>query len=786
MTHVTSIAVTVLNLLTLLANYHYHTPNYLYKGSNMLPHLKAELDNLGAFSDKLPTILDKLLGTIPNKTVPDRMKTVIAISELTTFASQFRRNMWHWDGFELPINSTSFIVAGSGKGKDSSVKAVRRAFAPAYEMINAKRTELAKNAAIQMAEDSGSSNPTEYDEYKEFYFPPAPIYIAPTTPQGFIQHINDLADFPLGAGTMYAGEVGDELATNGHMGELIKTIAETYDTGDKEVVYTKGKEHRSSEISAMPINSLFVGSPNYLIYDEAVKKKFLIAFGSKLARRAFFCYAPIMNPREDFSHMPNPVKATIEAEKQSMKDANIIKEQIATGICQLTEYHLARKQELLTIDEDVFDLFTTYLLHNELVAETIDPKYPLSKLVREHLQWKALKLAGALAIFKMQDKVTVQDYIEAIRVCESLDSDMADFEAELVKEVYETFADYMQSQSVNCKSEIGLHDLKKRKYIPTSGDPTKKMKELVHLAAAYDTNGIYTVNESSISYEAIIKTDVIGISYKPVNNQPIFDAIAAGRDSAPAKQAVAASSAYGLEIDDTSFDKLPLLLSGDYAYSPFKFKDGVRKKENLIGGTKWLVLDIDDSTVTASEVHFMLADLNHHIALSSNAENEYKFRVLLELDSLVDVSPQIWKHFYLAIADELALDVDPLPQSQIFFSYAGREILSTLDAQPLAVRDYLMTATEKATAKPAIEKKLTSPQIQALIDDELETFNQAFFAPMGAGSRKLIWAANKAYKDLGMSKPDVHALLDRINKYWTSPMDAQRFEQTITTFVDRL
>ncbi len=110
---------------------------------------------------------------------------------------------------------------------------------------------------------------------------------------------------------------------------------------------------------------------------------------------------------------------------------------------------------------------------------------------------------------------------------------------------------------------------------------------------------------------------------------------------------------------------------------------------------KWCVLDLDDSPMTAEECHFMLSDINHHIARTSDASNPNKFRVLIELDSNVDENPIVWKHFYLSVAEELALKVDPLPQSQIFFSYSGREVLSTLDASPLPVRDFLVQAIEK-------------------------------------------------------------------------------------------
>ena len=89
--------------------------------------------------------------------------------------------------------------------KDSAVKAVRRCFAVATANIAEERKTLAKKLAIAAASEAGETPPYEYENYKKFYTPPPPTLIAPTTPQGLIQHLNDIADLPLGAGAIYAG-----------------------------------------------------------------------------------------------------------------------------------------------------------------------------------------------------------------------------------------------------------------------------------------------------------------------------------------------------------------------------------------------------------------------------------------------------------------------------------------------------------------------------------------------------------------------------------------------------
>ena len=181
-------------------------------------------------------------------------------------------------------------------------------------------------------------------------------------------------------------------------------------------------------------------------------------------------------------------------------------------------------------------------------------------------------------------------------------------------------------------------------------------------------------------------------------------------------------------------------------------------------------------------------DINHHIALGSDKNNPFKFRVLLELDSVVEVDAVVWRNFYLAIATDLALTVDPLPQSQIFYSYweDGRTIYSVIDASPISVRDYLMAAHEAAERAPStVAKSLSTAQKKTLLADELTTFAKAFQSRDGEGSRNLIWAAKYAYYDLGATKDEVIALLHRINAYWLYPLPEDRFNTTILQQVQR-
>ena len=744
--------------------------------------LLQELKAKGAFTKELPKILNDIVS-INYFNIPYRMKALIATSELMSFASQFKRNVILPDSTAVPINSISFCIAASGGHKDSSLRLTRKVFSPAYELISAEREKYAIKAAVAMAKESGESDYTSEQVYKDFYEKPVALFLKEVTPQGLIQYFNDNNKYPIGAGLMVNSEISDEFNTNGNFPDVIKILSEGYDLGIIEASYTKGKEFRNDGVSGVPFSALFIGSHYMLMYTPALKAKVTASLMSKLSRRCSFAYVPDAIEEPVYTSGAELIKVEKETrEKAATAVASLVPifTDITTHTLELanTPIELSPEVDTLAIMLKRLDL---EISNTDCVAESADALY------RKNRYWRAIKLAGAIALLDKSNVITESHFIDAINITELFIKDMELFETDLNKAEHERMADFIKSLlQPDGKAFISIHELKKRGFVTTT--TLNKVKEMCALANAYDNSGIYTpIQENlSIKYEAIHKTDTINVSVKQIDNSKLFNAIATNQPAdtiRDIKSLIATSATYGFKQEQATFADLSQLLQGNFAYSPFHFKDGVRGKSNIVGGTKWVVLDIDSSSITAEEAHFMLSDINHHIALGSDASNPFKFRVLLELDSVVEVEPIVWRNFYLCIAEDLALTVDPLPQSQIFFSYwedSRPPILSVTDAAPIAVRDYLMQAHEASgTAQSVAAKSLTDAQKRNLIADELSTFAPAFNAADGEGSRKLIWAAKYAYNDLGMSKDDVIALVNRINAYWLYPMDSERLKITV-------
>jgi len=743
---------------------------------SMLAQTKELLQKEGAFTGEQNKYLQNVIEAISFPTIDPRMKSVVAVAQVTAFASQFRRNIKLWDDHtEVPINAISFVITGSGAGKDSSVKAARKCFKSGYKLLEEHAHKKAIALAIEQAREEDQPNPTDEAIYRGYLKPVPPVDIMPTTGPGLIQHINDIGDLEIGSGFMYSGEFSDELAYNQDMVENIKTLSEIYDTGDKEVKYTKSIEFRSKAITGQPVSALFVGSPGHILYDESTKKKFNIAFMSKLARRSWFCYAPdkieeqVFETLEDFWEYE-------EAIEDESKHARIGMDMTSHSI---VEHHLDYLGKEITVSKEVERLYKTYKRYNNDLADMLPNQESTYALIRRHLQWKALKLAGAFAIMDKADEIIPQYFVEAIRFCETLDKDMEEFERDLNKAPHELLVDFFHTKTlVDGSSEISTHDLKKQGFMNNVSSP--KLREMVSLCAGYDKDSVYSVinDGAAIHYEPIVKTDVINVTYKEIDCSSLNAAIAE-KDYDKARQAkhnIASTTNYGFDSADTTFADLPLLLEHDYAFSPFRFKDGVRRKENLESGTKWVVLDIDESPLSAEEAHMMIGDINHHIALTSDNNNQFKFRVLLELDSEVHLNAIAWKHFYLKIADDLGLKADPLPQAQIFYSYGGRDVYSNTEASPIETRDYLMYAKDMASDREKQNRVMSTAQKRAQLNDPTTTFEYAFEARYGEGSRNMYRMMRHA-QDLGATEEEVISLLEDVNEYWESPMHDERLDK---------
>ena len=764
----------------------------------MLNKLTTRLQQDGALNGELDPLVLQLTETVTGR-VSQRMKLAIAVSEIILYASQFRRYIkLPADDKHIPINGISIVLASSGASKDRTVNAVRGAFKSGYKLLDIERKKLASEQAIKRAEEEGVEDPEKWENHKSFYTPPPTLFAAMTNEAAYLDHLASIEALPLGAGFTYAGELATELDSNPDIIPAIKVAAEVYDVGYRAAKPLKDKGNQTAAISNLATSALFVGSYDGILYNEKVKTTFKIECTSKLARRSWLTFCPEDVAPIDYGDGDDAIDLMFEAEEQEERDCIYNTLTLDEKMKEVAVYQM-RQIEPLTLEEDARKLYRTYTNYNDYMSRIVKKQYPLAVLVRKHNQWKTLKLAGALAIINKQDTITKENLIHAISFTEEVYPDMEKFEAELIKEKYEEFSDYMQYlATTEGKSSMSLHALKKLQYIKGTANPTNLMRTLCELASSYDTGGIYSVADNTIYYERIKKTEVTGASFLVDDYSELAQAYkdGASKDTIRSiKMGMAARSLGGYTYAEVAFSDLAGLLNNDVAFATHEFKTpesgavwdksknahlpegkGVRGRDNVIGGTTWICFDVDDGVSTASEMHDILGDINHHIALTSNPENEYKYRIILQLDAYVTLEPLQWKFFLESISDYLMIPIDNVPQSQIMFGYADRGVLTVTDQNCVEVRDHLTYGINKAANKGTPEKELTAKEKAALLDSKFTTFEQAFMCPHSRpGSRALYAAAKKAVR-LGMPKDDICDLLQEISDYWESPFPQHRLD----------
>jgi hypothetical protein len=295
-----------------------------------------------------------------------------------------------------------------------------------------------------------------------------------------------------------------------------------------------------------------------------------------------------------------------------------------------------------------------------------------------------------------------------------------------------------------------------------------------------------------------------GISFKKTSTQLLQKAIKdkASKDYiSKLKSALSYEAVWGFSYATLSFDVIGKVLGDDYAFTPFRYKTteegavydkekhplatgGIRGRYNVFSSITWVCLDIDSTTIADNEMHKILSNTNHHIARTSNPDNKFKYRILLELSAPALLKSDLhWKEFVKALSASIGVKADMLGRSQLFYGYLGRKVYSTIDKGKIDPSAYLKMADIEVAR---IEEKLAEAYPKRVADKMLQTpystFDFAYEAQNGEGTNKLLAAIHKA-KELGASKDYVLELVTSINNFWDKPMPADRLRSTVMTAI---
>ena len=687
--------------------------------------------------------------------VPLSMSSLIAQFSMANFASQFQYKILLGKS-KVPTNVVGFLLASSGIGKDSTVFAQEKALNMGYMVIDQHRNEVAK----QRAKDRANAEDGEDANWNKYFKAPQPLSNAISTVEGLTARLNNFARDGIGMPSIYVGELGSELASNPNMTDNIRLISELFDLGDKKSKAIKDEERQDQEVKGMGACALFVGSEDNIIMDKQISQKFRTEFITKLARRTILVYPSKAEFEEciisyrDYEDM----RIRQETDEQLAAEGQAY---IGSASNDIASELLHSENRTIDIDEDAEQAFKDYKMYTNALGNGMNFLYKSVQLEQLHRSWKMLKMAAVYAMWDMSDSITMEHITDAIYYVEKIGGYLGAYEEYASKEEYELLVDYFQTHP---EHKLTLHDLKKRGFISGNTGLDNRVRELIKLADSLaGSDGLIKYEKDVMSYKPFEKVGEHWASYVKVSGT---------------KQERATQCHSGFEAKPTDFGRLAKLLENDTAYTPFKFKDGKRKNDNIISGATWVALDVDDSEVTINEMHDILDGFNHHIGTTSNSDNPYKFRIILEFDNIVDLPVREWKQFGRELGKELGIEIDPVTftKSQIMFGYAGSTVLSTLGEDPYPVGDCIKRASENVSESFSKKVTATRTQMRGQLDNPLETFGYAFKENQANRSLSMFRMWRHA-KDLGANADECEELMHNLNyTFWEDPVDDIRFK----------
>lgn len=767
---------------------------------------------------KLPLIVQDAIDVL-DISIPYKMRLFIAVHECGTLVSNLGNKIKLDINTDVSTNLFSIMLSGSGTNKDASVNRIRTCFKPAYAALKAEMNRIAINTAKDKSIVATGSD----EDWLEFYKGNAKtLFPSVSTEEGAIAQMDVLQNIGVGSFNLSVSEVASEIKSNVAMLPLLKAMAIGYDLGNIPSKIVKTAELQVPDIDNVNINMLMFSSIHTLMKDKSTRDKFNDLFTIQLARRSLF----FLNREKEIIMEHNALVDILNYEKANTakylraslnlsERASLIMEKVPKGENVFIKF-IGGEGSITNIDDmDVVDLHNAYKLFNTERSERISNKFEMKKLAVKHMQWKALKLSGLFTMLTGKIEITVENYLRAISVVEFFIDDLEEFQLELEKEPYELLVDYCEFKCESTKLKVSKHTLVKEGLI-LSSISDNKLKDMIELCNLSNSNGVFAFKKGNIIFTRL--REVVSTQQKVavVQNKPLKQEEATPNIPKQETKAVVtvnqainlsfkafkhngewmkfatpkASKEYrnknskdGWVNQTVKFESYELLVTNMVAFSPYHFKDGKKDLEHVIDPSNSIVLDIDKSLLDIEEIHEILRDHKHIIATTSDNTNTHKFRIILELDRPIDLSPPQWKKFYKSIGNLLGVEVDiSIHKASMFYGYPDSKVLVNYEGARLATKLHLMNAYSVKQEDKVVKAK-SQKQLDIQWDDRDELFEYAYECDR---NRSLtLYSAMRKACEMDWTDEMVKELLIDIDEQLERPLGYARLKLSILSQIHK-
>lgn len=707
-------------------------------------------------------IFDYFLNVLNDIEITRANKLLIIIHYMFILGAMFRTKVRYKDTL-VPVNDICFLFSPSGTGKDYTRNIMENLFKPLFDNIKDK---------LEVEYNLG-------DVSKEKLFPETNIGFS--TPEGLHLALNNLFyHYHTGCINIYSSEFISELKSNPNASQFLRDITEIAMNGSKPLKQIKDNTRQLKPISNVNMVTLFVSDITELLVNADLSLKLKSEFSKGLSRRCFVSFNKniISNNINDFDL--DSFIATTENNMLATKRYSEIKANITNRIAKIVETNSKNDMNnfVFTVDNECAKLLTYYNKYCQLLASEIIKNATIGSigfnLYPLHLKdnyFRALRLAAAISVLKCEKKISIDTLIEAINVTDLLSNEMKELEKEINRTPNEIFV-YLCNISDNKKHLTS--DLAKAGFIKSNWN-VSDLARLSIEANQIDSRGLYTYTDESIIYEPFEQDTKISISYKPLppfTNKKTWNKLC--------------GSGYIAKTYE-NFEELAELLSTDCSFSPFIYKDGKRDKEHCINRTSVLIFDVDKSTIDIDGVHQLICNqnINHHIAMTSDPNNIFKFRVILELDKEYPIQERFYRKIMLLVKKKVLLDLfecDSLPMSQMFYGYANRSVLSLVVGESICLKTFIVEAMNETKAKALTKKQIDN----ALGNSFYETFSWAFEQTRGKRNITLIRLINAMKNDYLATYEQILEGVHKANNTFDNPLTDEELDKAIFPHLNKL
>ena len=717
--------------------------------------VKTELTKLGIFNKQLPKFIDSFLCGVDTKgiDVPKDIKIAMITFWLSVFATQFKIKV-HYRNI-VPLNSLFFVFAPSSTGKDLTYGQIKKLFQEALDIINA---EIAKRYEL-------------LDKDEKSKIPLPSIEIGISTSEGMLQNIATLNLFGIGEAFIYSGEFTSEFISNPLCAPIFRDLNELVGNGIKNAKQLKDHTKQTARIEGSGLSALLATDISRICMDNNLLTKLRALFQEGLARRSNIVLIKETSKEEieDFFEYMN---TCMEKERQNVTIANKLTQKLKERTKEIISKNLMG--HTYTLDRSCSELMFMYSHYlqryvNDLEKETTPKEtIKLFLLHKKDNEFRAVRLASAIAVLKGGTNLKREHLIEAIQLIEYLNEGMFSFEKELNKQIHDLLVEFCNSHNSKTINTYTASDLMRAGFINAKSQLKQSLENLCLLANQSDENSFYETDGRVIKHTKLTEKASYVLSYKELKGIPKEQ-----------RHTQISTEFYPREFE--SFEAIKEVLSTDCAYCSFTFKDGKRGNANIDGLSSIFVFDIDSSYISYRQFHNLIKEINHHIAKTSDDSNDFKFRVIIELDRKYNLDIKYYSQIRSFIVKTYLLNipVDKLAISQAYYGYEGREVLSVTDKNKFNLKFIFDKLQQKK------EKELTlKERNEKLNDKDLTEFAWAINRDVGERNLTLIRVLNQC-KDLDASYSKAKEIMEAINNTFENKLTEEELQRTIIPHLDK-